>query len=874
MAYDGTVKIGTELDSSGIKKSIEDINGTAKSGFSKFSEIGKNALSVFAGNMLTEVVSQAKNAAGAVLDIGMSFESGMSKVEAISGATGEDLAALTDKAKEMGAKTKFSATESAEAMQYMAMAGWKTGDMLNGIEGIMNLAAASGEDLATTSDIVTDALTAFGLSAQDSTHFADILAQASSNANTNVSMMGETFKYVAPVAGAMGYSAEDVALAVGLMANSGIKASQAGTSLKAALVNMVKPTDDMRGVMERLGISIQNADGSIKPFGELIGDLRDKFAITTDAERAQNYAMAEQRLTAEGLADSLSGLSGEQRNTQIAYLEGIELIKDMTKEEIKAQAKQKLGIKLTKERQLSEEELYQLASSLGKESLDGMTAAMQEEAAATLFGKEAMSGMLAIINASDADYEKLAGSIENCDGAAAAMAETMQNNLEGQLTILSSAAQGLALEIYESLKAPLTDITRLGIDAVSNLTEGFKTGGVMGMIDAAGQMANAFAENLPSIIEQGLPLVEGFTENLRSNAGKLVDGGIDLILKLAQGLMDGLPAMLQYVPQIIINIAGIINDNAPKLLMAGVQLIVVLGKGLIQAIPDLIAALPQIIQAIVSTLQAFNWVNSGIYIITLLRNGIISMVGAIASAAAEILKAIVGAIQSLPQKLLEIAKKAGEGISSGLKGMLGAIKGAATSILSGIVSALTSLPSKLLGLAKNGAQSIVKGFTGQSWSNIGKNIITGITAGITGSVGKLAEAAKNAAKKAFDAAKDFLGIHSPSKLMRDVIGKNMIAGFESGIVAETPNLEKTSAGSAQRAVESMQGIALQRSGTVVAGNQVPPAPTPGGGQGSTVVVLEKGSITGDVTMDGEKVGTLVAPTVDTEIERARKESER
>lgn len=874
MGYDGTVKIGTELDSSGVKKGLDEINGTAQSGFSKFSEIGKNALSVFAGNMLTGVVSQAKNAAGAVLDIGMSFESGMSKVEAISGATGEDLAALTDKAKEMGAKTKFSATESAEAMQYMAMAGWKTGDMLNGIEGIMNLAAASGEDLATTSDIVTDALTAFGLSAQDSTHFADILAQASSNANTNVSMMGETFKYVAPVAGAMGYSAEDVALAVGLMANSGIKASQAGTSLKAALVNMVKPTDDMRGVMERLGISIQNADGSIKPFGELIGDLRDKFAITTDAERAQNYAMAEQKLTAAGLADSLSGLSGEQRNAQIAYLEGVELIKDMTKEEIKAQAKQKLGIKLTKERQLSEEELYQLASSLGKESLDGMTAAMQEEAAATLFGKEAMSGMLAIINASDADYEKLAGSIENCDGAAAAMAETMQNNLEGQLTILGSAAQGLALELYESVKEPLTNFTKLGIDAVSNLTQGFEDGGVMGMIEAAGQMANAFAENLPSIIEQGLPLVEGFTENLRSNAGKLVDGGIDLMLKLAQGLMDGLPSMLQHVPQIVINIAGIINDNAPKLLMAGVELIGILAKGLIQAIPDLIAALPQIIQAIAATIQAFNWLALGSNIITLLKNGITSMVGAVQSAGTGIFNAVKGAIQNLPQTLLSIGKNGGTGILNGLKGMVGSIKGAATSILTGIVSALTSLPSKLLGLAKNGAQSIVKGFTGQSWGNIGKNIITGITAGITGSVGKLAEAAKNAAKKAFDAAKDFLGIHSPSKLMRDVIGKNMIAGFESGIVAETPNLEKTSAGSAQRAVESMQGIALQRSGTVVAGNQVPPAPTSGGEQGSTVVVLEKGSITGDVTMDGEKVGTLVAPTVDTEIERARKESER
>ncbi|RHQ35944.1 phage tail tape measure protein [Clostridium sp. AF27-5AA] len=765
-----------------LEDDAEDIGDSHEKNSRRVSETWSNAFSVLLGNMLTEVVSQAKNAAGAVLDIGMNFESGMSKVQAISGASGEDLAALTDKAKEMGAKTKFSATESAEAMQYMAMAGWKTGDMLNGIEGIMNLAAASGEDLATTSDIVTDALTAFGLSAQDSTHFADVLAQASSNANTNVGMMGETFKYVAPVAGAMGYSAEDVATAVGLMANSGIKASQAGTSLRTILTRMAKPTKEVQTAMDQLGVSVIDSDGNMKSLHEIMDDLR-------------------------------SGFSG-----------------------------------------LSEAEKVNMAATLGE--TDGM------------------SGLLAIVNASDGDYQKLTDSINNCSGAAANMAETMQNNLGGQLTILGSTAESLALEIYESVKGPLTDMTKLGIDAVSNLTEGFKTGGVMGMIDAAGQMASAFAENLPSIIEQGLPLVEGFTENLRSNAGKLVDGGIDLILKLAQGLMDGLPAMLQYVPQIIINIAGIINDNAPKLLMAGVQLIVVLGKGLIQAIPDLIAALPQIIQAIVSTLQAFNWVNSGIYIITLLRNGIISMVGAIASAAVEIVKAIVGAIQSLPQKLLEIAKKAGEGISSGLKGMLGAIKGAATSILSGIVSALTSLPSKLLGLAKNGAQSIVKGFTGQSWGNIGKNIITGITAGITGSVGKLAEAAKNAAKKAFDAAKDFLGIHSPSKLMRDVIGKNMIAGFESGIVAETPNLEKTSAGSAQRAVESMQGIALQRSGTVVAGNQVPPAPTPGGGQGSTVVVLEKGSITGDVTMDGEKVGTLVAPTVDTEIERARKESER
>ena len=187
------------------------------------------------------------------------FDAVMSKVSAVSGVTGEDLDALRAKAREMGAQTKFSASEAGEALTYMAMAGWKTNDMLNGIEGIMNLAAASGEDLATTSDIVTDALTALGMSADDSAHFADILAAASSNANTNVSLMGESFKYVAPVAGAMGASAEDLSIALGLMANSGIKGSQAGNSLKNALVNLTKPTKQQAAAMQQLGfISTEN----------------------------------------------------------------------------------------------------------------------------------------------------------------------------------------------------------------------------------------------------------------------------------------------------------------------------------------------------------------------------------------------------------------------------------------------------------------------------------------------------------------------------------------------------------------------------------------------------------------------------------------
>ena len=206
-----------------------------------------------AGKALAPVSAVLTGLGTAAVKVTADFDAQMSKVKAISNATGEEFDALRDKAREMGAKTKFSATESAQAMEYMAMAGWKTGDMLSGIEGIMNLAAASGEELATTSDIVTDALTAFGLKASDSGHFADVLAAASTNANTKVSLLGESFKYVASTAGAFKFSTEDTVLALSLMANAGIKGSHAGESLKNALVNLIKPTKKQTEAMAQLG---------------------------------------------------------------------------------------------------------------------------------------------------------------------------------------------------------------------------------------------------------------------------------------------------------------------------------------------------------------------------------------------------------------------------------------------------------------------------------------------------------------------------------------------------------------------------------------------------------------------------------------------
>ena len=367
MATDVGSAVGyLDLDISGFLSGLQSAQSQANTASKNIATtIGNNLQSAgksmtSAGSTLTKTVTTPVLGLGtAAVKVTSDFESAMSKVSAISGATGGDLDALNKKAQEMGAKTKFSATESAEAFTYMAMAGWKTEDMLDGIDGIMNLAAADGLDLATTSDIVTDALTAFGLSASDSGHFADILAKASSNANTNVSMLGESFKYAAPVAGALGYSAEDTAIALGLMANAGIKGSQGGTALRGSLTRLIKPTDDAAALMEQYGLSMTNADGSMKSLGEVMNMLRDKLGGLTEAEQAQ--------------------------------------------------------------------------------------------VAAQIFGQEAMSGMLAIINASDSDYAKLTDAIYDADGAAQQMADTMLDNLSGQLTLLKSALEGLAIQFGEIL---------------------------------------------------------------------------------------------------------------------------------------------------------------------------------------------------------------------------------------------------------------------------------------------------------------------------------------------------------------------------------------------------------------------------------------
>ena len=378
---------------------------------------------------------------------GMDFDAQMSRVQAISGASAEEFETLRAAAIQMGADSVFGATDAAQALEYMGMAGWKTDQMIAGLPGIINLAAASGENLGTVSDIVTDALTAFGLQASDSAHFADVLAAASSNSNTNVGMMGETFKYVAPLAGSLGYSVEDTALAIGLMANAGIKGGQAGTALRGMLTRLSKPTDEVATAMEKYNISLTDAHGNMLPFGDVIGNLRGVFA--------------------------------------------------------------------------------------------GLTEAQKVELAATLAGQEGMSGLLAIVNASEEDYNKLAGAITNSAGATETMAAKMLDNLKGDFEGLSGALEGVALAfsdyITPAIRTVVQGLTK-AVDWFNGLSDGaknaaFKVAGIAAAIGPVlmigGKLLSAFSPVVPLVaaVGGGLALIYKHSERVRGIVDKLRTGG-------------------------------------------------------------------------------------------------------------------------------------------------------------------------------------------------------------------------------------------------------------------------------------------------------------------------------------------------------------
>ena len=454
------------VDNSEANRAIDETVGNVGNAEPRMSKalkkIGAAVVAAFA-------VDKIKDFGKACISAGMDFDSQMSTVAAISGATGEEFEILRAKAQEMGATTAFSATESAQAMEYMAMAGWKTTDITNGLAGVMNLAAASGEDLATTSDIVTDAMTAFGMSADQSTYFADVLAQTATNANTNVGMMGETFKYVAPLAGAMGYNIEDMSAAIGLMANAGIKGSQSGTSLRNIITNLASPTDTVAGAMDDLGISLTDSDGKTKSFGETLSDLRISFADLDEVQKTQ-YASA-------------------------------------------------------------------------------------------IAGKEGMSGLLALINSSDEDFDKLTDSIKNCTGASEKMAEIRLDNLEGDVTLFKSALEGAQIAISDKLTPVLRNLVKKATDWLPTVQDKLLSA-IDVVMDIGKYLAQELTPILSSIGKSVLPIIKDALKSAKAIIEQLVPV-IKNIWKFAEPVfkivVDTIDLIVEYLPTLLQDVLDFID---------------------------------------------------------------------------------------------------------------------------------------------------------------------------------------------------------------------------------------------------------------------------------------------------------------------------
>ena len=694
---------------------------------SKIDQAGKK-MEAF-GDSVTSAGQKIMPASMAVAGLGAAavktasdFDTSMSKVAAVSGATGDDLDALRDKAREMGAKTKFSASEAADAMNYMAMAGWKTGDMLEGIEGIMNLAAASGEDLATTSDIVTDALTAFGLTAQDSGHFADILAAASSNANTNVAMMGETFKYCAPIAGALGFSAEDTAEAIGLMANAGIKSTQAGTALRTIMNNLSGEVKITGAALGEVTIATTNADGSMRDLSDILSDCRGAFS------------------------------------------------------------------------QLSESE--------------------QAAAAEALVGKNAMSGFLALMNAGEGDIEKLSSAIDSCsdtfvktvdgaiipmsqaleegvewieeyNGVSEKMAAVMQDNLGGQLTILKSQIQELAISFGEMLMPAIRAIVskiQAFVDKLNGMSESQRKAVLtIGLVIAA---LGPLLVILGTVISRVGVAMQGFVK-LATGVKKL-----GVAVKAGTGIFGKLGAAL----------GGI---SAPVLaVIAVIAVLVAAFKHLWDTNEEFRNAITAIWNGIVSKIQAFcqgivDRLNalgfefgSIVDVLKRLWDGLCQFLAPVFEAAFSVVSTVLGSVLNVITGLLDVFI----GLFTGNWSQLwDGVK----EIFSGVWDAITGLFDTALNLLKSLAE-VVFGWFGTTWESVWTGIksffetiwngivafFTGIWNTIVSTVTAQINAVKTAVTTVFNAIKTtattiWNGIKTAISTVVDGIKSKVSSAFES-----------------------------------------------------------------------------------------------
>ena len=850
--FDLTAKI--TLDTSGYLRSLDQVRGqtnglgaTLKSGLSTAAKVGTAAFAA--------ITAAAGKFGYDSVQTGMEFDKAMAQVAATLGVSVDEIQNLDEFAQEMGRTTAFTATQSAEALNYMALAGYTAEESIGMLPNVLNLAAAGQLDLAYASDMVTDAQTALGIEMQDMTGFVDELAKTASTTNTSVGQLGEAILTIGGTAKFMKGGTEELNQVLGLLADNGIKGSEAGTHLRNMLLKLSDPTDEGANAIENLGLQVFDTEGKMRSFQDIFLDLSDAMEGFTEEEKINAFsALFNTRDVAA--ATALLNTTEKRWNAVASAIEGawysagaLDKVFNVMGSDVNFKTIvggfESLGISVedaTDALNRSGGDTQKFVDNLWEMADAGVT-------------------MDDILKAMPADLDEMQVAFDNTASAAQGMAETQLDNLAGDITIFNSALDGAKLAISKGLSPALRDFVQYGTESLSKLTKSFKEGGIESVVDdlasifadgvttiasyipdmilLGGRFISSFVksiwDNMPEIIESAKTLAESFVTNilekapdvinaglefllnlaegaqegipifladilprimeltgeLRTHAGEIVDAGLNIILDLLQGLINGLPELITYVPTIISNIAGIINDNGPKILAAGIELIGMLLTGIIDALPTLIAEFPKIIKAIFDVITAANWLQLGANVITWIKNGVENMSKAIPTKLAEIAKSAINGVKSLDWR--------GLGISL------------ITFIKNGIISLLHSIPNKLLEIGESALSAVMN----INWIQLGVNIVAGIASGITDSVGVIVDAAWNAAASALNAAKSFLGIRSPSKVFREQVGKMMALGMGEGFEDNVPvEAMKSSVEDAIGAIEDVDApmIGLDQNG--------------------------------------------------------------
>lgn len=822
--------------SAGARPDVESLGDAAESSGGKFEKLGdilKSAGKAVAVGLTAATVAVGGFAAASV-NVGMTFDSSMSQVAATMGYTVEQLNdasseasqnynQLREFAQEMGAKTAFSASQAADALNYMALAGYDAETSMTMLPNVLNLAAAGGIELAAASDMVTDASSALGLSLDETSMLVDQMAAASSKSNTSVQQLGDAILTVGGTAKNLAGGTTELSTMLGVLADNGVKGAEGGTALRNVILSLSAPTDKAAAALQSLGINAFDSEGNLRPLNETFGDLNGALSTMTQEERTQVLNEIFNKVDLKSV-NALLGTSAERFEELGLAIDGAWLNVDSLAESLTD-----VGLDLTtmqgniSKLGISESQFNDILKQSG-----GNASAFAD---GLLEAADAGVSQADILSALGGDLEELQVAFDNTTGAAQAMADTQLDNLAGDITLFQSALEGAQIVISDQLTPSLRNFTQFGTDAVTRLSDAFQEGGLTGAMGALGGILSdglgMIIDMLPTAIDAGMQLLGALGQGLLDNTPVIISAAIqivtmlgdgilrslpviagaavEIIASLASGLGDMLPELIPTAVSTVILIAEAIIGNLPLLLDAGMKLIGGLADGIIAAIPVLVGQLPELVTQILDFLSEGlpTFMEQGATLLLSIADGLIGAIPMLVEQLPELISSIVGFVtENLPTILeqgVEILTTLATGLIGALPqlisqlpliitGIVGGLSESFPEIMStgvnlllelaaGIISAIPQLVSQLpaVGAAILGAFGEIPGLV----IDVGKNIVEGLWSGISSMASWVGDKVKEFAGNLVGGIKDFLGIHSPSTVFAD-IGENSGLGVGVG----------------------------------------------------------------------------------------------